>query len=280
MFGIIYKVVNNINGKIYIGQTINSLTKRRYKHLYTARHDDSHSIFLKAINKYGVDNFSWQEICKCNSREELDEKENYYIDFFRSNSAENGYNLIKGRGRCGYSLSDESKAKISIKAKERLKDKENNPMYGRNHSEETKKNISEFKKGKFTGNDNPFYGKKHSKESRTKMSESRSGENNHFYGKCLTNEHRKKISEANSGKIFTHEHCENISKNKKGKNIGKDNVLSKKYIITFPDNHVEIVHGLSSFCRDNNLCQAHMSSCATKNRKSHKDFKCELYTEV
>ena len=41
---------------------------------------------------------------------------------------------------------------------------ENNPMFGKHHSEETKKKLSELNKGKYGGVNNPFYGKKHNEE--------------------------------------------------------------------------------------------------------------------
>lgn len=52
---------------------------------------------------------------------------------------------------------------------------ENNPMYGRNHSDASRRKISESKAGKCTGEDNPMYGKKHSDETRDKIRKSSSG---------------------------------------------------------------------------------------------------------
>ena len=79
---------------------------------------------------------------------------------------------------------------------------ENNPNYGKPRSDETKQKLSELRKGKFTGEDNPFYGKKHTEEAKQKMSEERKGkfigENNSFYGKKHTEETKKKISISNS----------------------------------------------------------------------------------
>jgi group I intron endonuclease len=201
LFGIIYKATNKVNSKIYIGQTTVSLAKRKSKHLYDASNMNNNSIFLKAINKYGIDSFEWEKIQDCFSRQELDDKENYYIRFFDSNNIEKGYNLVTGRGRSGYTLSEESKIKLSQKAIERFKDPRNNPMYGKHHSEETKKILRALKKDKFNGERNPFYGKTHSQESRAKMSESRIGKYNHFYGKHLSEEHCIKISNAHKNRF-------------------------------------------------------------------------------
>lgn len=79
---------------------------------------------------------------------------------------------------------------------------ENNPNYGKPRSNETKQKLSELRKGKFTGENNPFYGKKHTEEVKQKMSKERKGkfigESNPFYGKKHTEESKKKISISNS----------------------------------------------------------------------------------
>lgn len=86
---------------------------------------------------------------------------------------------------------------------------ENNPFYGKKHTEETLKKLSAINKGKpstFKGRHHTeeskrklseaHTGLKFSEESKLKMSESRKGENNGFYGKHHTIETRKKISES------------------------------------------------------------------------------------
>ena len=53
--GYIYKIINDINDKIYIGQTKRDLETRFYQHLSKTRHKEDHSILHKAIEKYGKD---------------------------------------------------------------------------------------------------------------------------------------------------------------------------------------------------------------------------------
>ena len=96
MYGIIYKVTNKINGKVYIGQTIRTLAERIYYHYYRADHEPevTKTHFINAIRKYGKDNFLWEEIDFANSQSELNEKEKYWIQFY--NSVEYGYNIQAG----------------------------------------------------------------------------------------------------------------------------------------------------------------------------------------
>ena len=69
---IIYKIVNNINGKIYIGQTIQTLEKRWKSHCSKG---GSLSYIKRAIFKYGQNNFSIFEIDRAFSLEELNDNE-------------------------------------------------------------------------------------------------------------------------------------------------------------------------------------------------------------
>lgn len=105
---IIYKVTNKINGKIYIGQTSESLKRRWYRHCKLSY---SNCRFLvRAINKYGKENFIVEEICKCSSIEEMNEREIFYIKELNS-LVPSGYNLMTGGNNCF--ASDESKKKNS-----------------------------------------------------------------------------------------------------------------------------------------------------------------------
>ena len=92
--GIIYKVTNQENGKIYIGQTIQTLNERKNKHYYKARQEEYTTHFINALRKYPEEVFIWEIIDEAETQEVLDEKEKYWIAYY--NSIEEGYNTKDG----------------------------------------------------------------------------------------------------------------------------------------------------------------------------------------
>lgn len=86
----IYKITNNINGKIYVGQS-NNIQRRFLEH--KNRGATSRIPVDIAIQKYGKENFSFEVIEEC-TIEQLNQKEMYWISYF--NSVENGYNCSVG----------------------------------------------------------------------------------------------------------------------------------------------------------------------------------------
>lgn len=109
---IIYKATNKVNGKVYIGQTINSLEHRKSGHERDARCEKKSTVYFhNALLKYGFENFNWEVLKECISQEELDFYEDYYITEYNSTSKEKGYNLKSG-GKLGVVFTDEVKAKI------------------------------------------------------------------------------------------------------------------------------------------------------------------------
>lgn len=92
--GIIYKIYNDINDKVYIGQTRQKLNDRWHAHKYNAEHKIYDYYLYRAMNKYGIDNFHIEIVEEC-PNEELNEKEIAYINKFNS-YAPNGYNSTKG----------------------------------------------------------------------------------------------------------------------------------------------------------------------------------------
>lgn len=112
MIGLIYKVTNKQNNKIYVGQTINTLNRRRSSHYNATKRHYGNSIFHKALEKYPEDNFIWKviETIKTDDKQELqnklNERERYYIKFYNSNNLNKGYNLTSG----GDSHQEQSKA--------------------------------------------------------------------------------------------------------------------------------------------------------------------------
>ena len=91
----IYKITNKLNGKIYIGQSVD-IKKRWREHIFSSLHlenKDHNSPIHLALAKYGKDNFNFEiiEICDKNK---LNEKEIYWIDYYKS--YKNGYNATIG----------------------------------------------------------------------------------------------------------------------------------------------------------------------------------------
>lgn len=100
-FGIIYKITNTVNNKIYIGQTIHSLKKRFQAHLAQSEKRGDKMVVCRAISKYGKDNFTIEKIDEAYSQKELNDLEIFYISKFNSlANDEKGYNIASG-GVCG-----------------------------------------------------------------------------------------------------------------------------------------------------------------------------------
>lgn len=113
----VYKITNKLNNKCYIGITSKGISARIKEHIYTAERDPVFPIH-RALNKYGKDNFTFELLdFSCNSWEELTEKEKYYINLYKSNDKEFGYNLTEGGdGALGRKHTDGAKLKMSIAA--------------------------------------------------------------------------------------------------------------------------------------------------------------------
>jgi predicted GIY-YIG superfamily endonuclease len=93
---LIYKVTNNINGKIYIGMTTLSLSERMKEHSKKFRLGVRRQAFYSALHKYGWDNFTWEAIEEVSIREDLIEMEKLYIEHYKSTKKSHGYNETSG----------------------------------------------------------------------------------------------------------------------------------------------------------------------------------------
>ena len=96
----IYKIKNNINEKVYIGKTNQTIIDRFIQHCKdSARIDRSNRPLYKAMNKYGVKNFSIEQIEEC-SLDIVNEREKYWIEYY--NSFRSGYNATLGGDGASY----------------------------------------------------------------------------------------------------------------------------------------------------------------------------------
>ena len=97
--GFIYKVTNKVNGKVYIGKTLDSSIAERFKeHIKEAKVKQYNRPFHLALNKYGAENFIIEEIEQAPANE-LSKREIYWISFYHSyihDPVSNGYNATKG----------------------------------------------------------------------------------------------------------------------------------------------------------------------------------------
>lgn len=129
---VIYKTTNLINGKIYVGQDSNN----------NPYYLGSGKLIKKALKAYGRENFKKEILCECDTRQQLDEKEKFWIKELNSINNEIGYNLAAGgQSGGGYTpkgrvFTEEWKAKIT-KAK-----------LGHKTSEATKEKLRQFNLGK------------------------------------------------------------------------------------------------------------------------------------
>ena len=98
--GVIYKITNSINGKVYIGQTRQKLGVRWKQHINSSlceTANDYNTYLHVAIRKYGIDAFVVEEIEVCDNAE-LDAREIFWIDYYHSFNNKHGYNLTLGGG--------------------------------------------------------------------------------------------------------------------------------------------------------------------------------------
>lgn len=168
----IYKITNKLNGKMYIGQSVD-IEKRWLAHKRLSKTDDGH--LYSAMRNYGLDNFTFSLICEV-PESALDQYEISYIKYYETTDPEKGYNKKDGGAKGRHS--EESKKKMSESQKG-----VNHPLFGKPRSVETKNKMSESHKGK-----------KMSEESKQKMSEAK---------KNMTDESKQKMSEAKKGNQYS-----------------------------------------------------------------------------
>ena len=88
----VYKIVNSVNDRIYVGITTCSLQKRWREHRCAANTDINKPLY-RAMRKYGIDKFSMHLIYTATSLEDLREAELRFIKDLGAHALEHGYNL-------------------------------------------------------------------------------------------------------------------------------------------------------------------------------------------
>jgi group I intron endonuclease len=122
----IYRILNKISKKVYIGITTYKDVKKRWnQHIQTASINKGCPALREAFNKYGIENFEFSVILICFDEDRF----KYEIEYIKkyNSVAPNGYNLTHG-GQCGGGFK------------------------GKNHTEEVKNRIKNTLKQKYIDN--------------------------------------------------------------------------------------------------------------------------------
>lgn len=161
-FSCIYLWTNLVNGKKYVGQT--TCFHRRMK---TYRYTYPNAYMEHAVKKHGIDNFDITILERDVPLDKLDEREQYWLDYYQSYDMDKGYNICK----------------IASTTK------------GVTHTEEWCQEHSDYMKEKWKD-----------AEYRSFWHNRMSGENNYFYGKRFSgdkNGHAKAVRCVELNKIYT-----------------------------------------------------------------------------
>lgn len=203
MYGYIYKTTNLFNGKIYIGQHKSDTFDENYY--------GSGVRFINVFNKYGKDSFTCELLEECNSEDELNEREQYWIEHFNATDRNIGYNLMSGGYKVrGIKHSEETKQKISISKTGQHPNRDYKKI-----SDETKLKISSTLKEYFKTHDNPRKGAHLSNATKEKLRKANLGKKyseitkakhrNHpawNKGIPMTEDAKQHLREINTGKII------------------------------------------------------------------------------
>jgi group I intron endonuclease len=195
-YGMIYKITCLVNGKSYIGQTVQTLKERWRAH---ATKNSECLALRNAIQFHSKANFEITEICQADSKEELDRLEIHYIDFYKSLTTQHGYNISLGGNGGGKHSPERNAAKSVRQTGKKLKPR----------TQEHCDNIAAAKTGK---------------KLKPRTQEHRTAQSIALTGKKKSPEHCSNLSIALTGRKLSLKTRANMSAARKGKpgpNTGK-----------------------------------------------------------
>lgn len=186
----IYKIINCINNKIYIGQSGN--IEKRFKEHKNSVNKKINIPLYRAIRKYGLNNFEFIIIEEVISVQNLDSREQFWLDHYQSYLPEKGYNIYKTAS---------------------------SPR-GHTFSKEARKRNSDAHKGQIPW----IKGKKHTEEAIEKMIQNRKGKSSPLKGRKLSEEHVLKLIESHKGQAVSEETRKKISLSSKNRKHSKGTI--------------------------------------------------------
>ncbi len=229
--GFIYKITNIVSNKCYIGETKEDTPEKRWqRHIQSIKRNEGCPALKDAIKKYGIEKFKFEVLIICFDEDRfIYEKE--YIKKYNS-QVPNGYNILpggEGGGFLGKNHSEETRKKISENIKRFRQENPNHfETYRETHKEAMKqvdisaalKNSEKFKKAVEEGRigGNSHKGGKPSEETKKKISES------------VTNYYNNLDKNGKAINIKKHREAMTKATGRKVAQYTKDNIFVKEYI--------------------------------------------------
>jgi len=157
---VIYCITNTVNGKVYVGKTVQEPHVRWRSHVKLAE-EGKNIYFSHAIRKYGPGAFVLSTLEVVDNVDDLDDAERKWIKELRSSDRKFGYNSTHGGE--GFSYGDLNPNRLNPRKGA------DSPSYGRAVAPETRQKISETLTGLLVGEKNPFFGRTHTEETKEKI---------------------------------------------------------------------------------------------------------------
>lgn len=203
MTGYVYKIVNTINGKIYVGQKKGMPTD-------SENYYGSGMLIKRAIEKYGIQQFKKEILCLCFTQDELNRQETFWIQELKAYDRNLGYNISKTNFGGDTYTNNPNLENIKLN-KSRETSGEKNPMFGVKYTEErrNKQRKTIENNGGLSGENNPrfndhrkydeLYGPEKALEIKEKQSEALKGDKSYKYKKLSSEGTLKIIQSYESG---------------------------------------------------------------------------------
>lgn len=189
----VYNITDQDNRVVYVGVTRSSKGyivrfKEHCLEAITFGDRGKGGLLHRHMYEEGIDKFNVHLIESDVLDTDIQDRERYYIKYYNTyyKDCPYGYNMTHGgHGVVGYEFTDEVRKKMSEGTRKKWQYYREHPdelaarnkkvsetQKGRQFTEQHRKNISDSRKGKFTGSDNPFHGKHHNETTKHKLSES------------------------------------------------------------------------------------------------------------
>lgn len=224
----VYLIENIINGKVYVGWTSQSLNKRLQQHSRSTR------VIGKAIKHHGIDSFVIKELESFDTRESALKSEIYWVDFYKANTYNLGYNCT-----CGGDDSPRTR------------------------------NVDVYKTNEFKDKMRTNAVKQHSDSIKRKTHVC--GIRN--YWASLSNEERlaRSMISVTNGKKGGH--TKGFRKNiPRPERQGINHPYAKLYSVTRPDGVMETIKCLKAYCKLNNLTYRNAQAVVAGKQSHHKGY--------